>query len=99
MSAEAYAWIVIAAALVAANLPFLNERLLGVFKRKAATKSLRLRLFELLIFYGLVAVVAFFAERQLGPVYAQRWEFYATTVTLFVTLAFPGFVWRYLRKA
>ncbi|MEY4711160.1 MAG: hypothetical protein RIS88_610, partial [Pseudomonadota bacterium] len=26
----------------------------------------------------------------------QGWEFYAVTVTLFLTLAFPGFVYRYL---
>ena len=98
MSADAFAWLVIVTALVAANLPFLNERLLGVFKRQAATKSLGLRLLELCIFYGITASLAFLAERQLGPVYQQRWEFYATTVTLFVTLAFPGFIWRYLRK-
>jgi hypothetical protein len=28
----------------------------------------------------------------------QGWEFYAVTGALFITLAFPGFVWRYLVK-
>ena len=28
----------------------------------------------------------------------QRWEFYAALGFLFLTLAFPGFVWRYLRR-
>jgi hypothetical protein len=28
----------------------------------------------------------------------QGWEFYAVTGALFLTLAFPGFVWRYLFK-
>ena len=99
MSADVFAWLVIVVGVAAANLPFINERLFGVFKRQAPVKSLGLRLLELLFLYAGVAAIAYFAERQLGPVYAQRWEFFATTVTLFITLAFPGFVWRYLRKA
>ena len=32
----------------------------------------------------------------LGNRFVQAWEFYAITGTLFVTLAFPGFIYRYL---
>jgi hypothetical protein len=35
---------------------------------------------------------------MIGNVFVQRWEFYATTFTLFVVMAFPGFVLRYLLK-
>ena len=35
-------------------------------------------------------------ERALGQNQAQGWEFYAVTAALFLTLAFPGFVYRYL---
>ena len=34
-------------------------------------------------------------SRRIAP---QGWEFYAITATLFLTLAFPGFVYRYLYK-
>ena len=35
-------------------------------------------------------------EQSGGQIYPQGWEFYATTGALFLTLAFPGFVYRYL---
>jgi hypothetical protein len=31
-------------------------------------------------------------------VFSQTWEFYAISGCMFVVLAFPGFVLRYLRK-
>jgi hypothetical protein len=37
-------------------------------------------------------------EQAYGQIAPQGWEFYAITGTLFVTLAFPGFVYRYLLK-
>ena len=37
-------------------------------------------------------------ERHLGQIASQDWEFYAVTGELFLTLAFPGFVFRYLLK-
>jgi hypothetical protein len=37
-------------------------------------------------------------EQSAGQIYPQGWEFYATTGALFLTLAFPGFVYRYLFK-
>ena len=35
-------------------------------------------------------------EKHAGQIAPQGWEFYAITGTMFVTLAFPGFVYRYL---
>lgn len=82
-------------ALVAANLPFLSQRLLGVWP-VADVKPFRLRLAELVILYFLVGTVGLLLEKRAGQITPQGWEFYAITVTLFVTLAFPGFVYRYL---
>ncbi len=87
-------WLVLAAALVAANLPFLSERFLGL--RLPAPKGLALRLLELALLYLAVGGIGLALEQRLGQIYPQGWEFYAITATLFLTLAFPGFVWRYL---
>ena len=37
-------------------------------------------------------------EQSAGQIYPQGWEFYAVTAALFLTLAFPGFVYRYLLR-
>ncbi len=91
------AWGVILLALVTANLPFISERFLLV-RRLAEPKSLAVRLAELVVWYALVGGVALGLEQQIGQVAPQGWEFYVVTATLFITLAFPGFVYRYLYK-
>lgn len=83
-------------AFVAANLPFFSERLFLLFKLKAAAKPLVLRLFELLVLYFLVGLIAFLLESKLGAPHKQHWEFYAVTFSLFLVFAYPGFVYRYL---
>jgi hypothetical protein len=45
-----------------------------------------------------VGAVGLFLENRAGQIAPQKWEFYAITVALFFTLAFPGFVYRYLLK-
>jgi hypothetical protein len=37
-------------------------------------------------------------ERRIGQVQPQGWQFYAAFACLFITFAFPGFVWRHLRR-
>jgi hypothetical protein len=97
-------WIVVAVALAAANLPFANERVFGFVSLKptqteqARTKPFVARLLELLVLYFLVGLVGYLLESRIGNVFAQGWEFYAVTGCLFLVLAFPGFVFRYLRK-
>ena len=97
MASSAAAWLVIVFAVVAANLPFVNERLLVVGPRRVV-KSLGWRLLELMALYGLTIGLGMALEARIGQVQRQPWEFYAATAALFVTLAFPGFVWRYLRR-
>ena len=95
MSLTASIWFVIVLALAGANLPFLTQRLFGLVTL-SVPKSLALRLLELLVFYFLVGGLGLLLEKRAGQIAPQGWEFYAVTGALFVTLAFPGFVWRYL---
>lgn len=90
-------WMVLLAAAVGANLPFVTERLLAVFPRRNP-KTLWLRLAELILCYLLVGALGLALEQSAGQIAPQGWEFYATTATLFLTLAFPGFIYRYLYK-
>ncbi len=90
-------WLVVAVALAAANLPFVNERLFGVVPFKPV-KPFPVRLVELFVLYFLVGALAHLLESRIGNVFGQTWEFYAITGPMFVVLAFPGFVMRYLRK-
>ena len=97
MSNTVSVWLVVVVAFLAANLPFANQRLLGVlpFKRP---KPLALRLAELVLLYFLAGGLGLLLENRAGQIAPQRWEFYAITGALFITFAFPGFIWRYLWK-
>lgn len=92
------AWMVIGLAFVAANLPFLNDRWLAVWPGPAAGKRLWQRLLELLLWYLVVGGIGLALEQRAGQIYPQGWEFYAVTGSMFLTLAFPGFVFRYLAR-
>lgn len=99
MNTSLSTWLVIIAALFAANLPFFNQRLFAVFPLRAFSfKPFWMRLLELITAYFLIGALGFFLESSAGNRYEQNWEFYAITACLFVVLAFPGFVFRYLRK-
>lgn len=106
MDSSLAALLVIALALAGANLPFVNERLFGLVPVPGAKapegqgrgKAFVLRLLELVVLYFVVGLVAWLLESRIGSVFVQTWEFYAVTGCLFLVLAFPGFVMRYLRK-
>lgn len=105
MDSSLAALLVIALALAGANLPFVNERLFGLVPvpaGKTATeprnKAFALRLLELVVLYFIVGLVAKLLESRIGSVFVQTWEFYAVTGCMFLVLAFPGFVIRYMRK-
>lgn len=91
-------WLVILAAALAANLPFLSQRYFFFGPRAGEKKTLWLRLLELLVLYFCVGALALLLERRMGQISPQAWEFYAVTGALFLTLAFPGFVYRYLLR-
>lgn len=91
-------WMMIILAVFFANIPFLNERLFSVIPIRASIKPFWLRLIELAILYCAIGFIARLLEEHLGNVFEQKWEFFAITSFLFLVLAYPGFVLRYLRK-
>ena len=82
-------------ALVAANLPFISNRLFVIYRLNIG-KNLAARLGELVVWYLVVGAVGLSLEKSGGQIAPQGWEFYAVTGALFLTFAFPGFVYRYL---
>lgn len=98
MDVSLSSWFVILLAVLAANLPFVNERLFAAIPIGATVKSLWLRLLEMLVLYFLVLGAGYLLETRIGNAFSQGWEFYAITACLFIVLSYPGFVFRYLRK-
>jgi hypothetical protein len=56
------------------------------------------RLLELLLLFGATIGLGMLLEARIGQRHPQGWEFYAAAFAMFVTFAFPGFIWRYLRR-
>jgi len=97
MTTSTSVWLVLLLAVAAANLPFFTQKLLGVIPLQKP-KSLGVRLAELVVLYLVAGAVALLLEKRIGQIAPQTWEFYAITATFFLTLAFPGFVYRHLLK-
>ena len=97
MSRSAGVGLVLLLLVLAANLPFANERLFAIGPRREP-KSLAWRLLELACLGAAVIGVGFAIEARIGQRQPQGWEFYAALTCLMLTCAFPGFVWRYLRR-
>jgi hypothetical protein len=97
MTPAFYTYTVMVLAVLAANAPFLSQRW-ALIGPRPARKGLGGRLLELVVAYFLVGALALSFENALGQIAPQTWEFYAVTATMFITLAFPGFVFRYLLK-
>jgi len=98
MDVSLSSWLVILLAALAANLPFLSERVFGLISWRSATKPFWLRLLEMFCLYAALGLVASLLESRMGNRFPQGWEFYAVTGCLFIVLAYPGFVYRYLRR-
>lgn len=98
MDVSLSSWLVILLAVLAANLPFFSERVFGLLSWRRASKPFWLRLLELFALYLALGLIAFVLEARIGNRFRQGWEFYAVTGCLFIVLAYPGFVYRYLRR-
>jgi len=96
MNIDFYAYLVLFLALVLANLPFVNQRLLLVFPLKDGLKPLWIRMAELLLFFFIAGAISLGIEASLGQIYPQSWQFYVVGLSLFLVFAFPGFVIRYM---
>ncbi|NDY91436.1 DUF2818 family protein [Ideonella livida] len=88
--------IVLLSLAAAANLPFLSERWFLVIPRRLGTKGLAGCLLEWVVWMGLALGLGVALESWGGQRSPQGWAFYAAFVALGLTLAFPGFVWRFL---
>lgn len=89
-------------AVLAANLPFLNQQLFGLIPMSKSCdyrKPMWMRLLELVALYFVIGAIGYFFEANIGNTFKQGWEFYAVTGCLFLVLAYPGYVLRYLRKS
>lgn len=96
MTAATAAWIVILLALLAANLPWLSDRILFVRQPATGRKRTWVRWLEWLLLYFVAGGVALGFEQKIhGEIYRQDWEFYAVTLCLFLVFALPGFIYRY----
>ena len=87
--------IMLVIGILAANIPFLSERLFFVVAFKDGTKKFVWRLLEWIVLYFIVGGLAYLLESKLGTAQIQKWEFYAITFCLFLVFAYPGFVYRY----
>jgi hypothetical protein len=94
---SAAGWFIVFFAVVFANLPFANQRLLMVIPI-GRRKNAWIRLGELLVAYFIVGLFGHLLEARAGNAFDQGWQFYAVTFSLFVVFAFPGFTARYLVK-
>ena len=97
MASTAALWLLLLLAVLLANLPFVNERILAVVSRPG-DKAIGVRLLELLLYTGLTILVGRWLEGRSSQAAEQGWQFYAVMGCVMLTLAFPGFVWRYLRR-
>ena len=97
MGSSAAVWLILFLGVIAANLPFVNERLFMIGPNRAP-KAIAWRLLELVVMWGITLGIGFALEARVGQIQPQGWEFYAAMGFLFLTFSFPGFVWRYLRR-
>ena len=94
MTSSVFYLLFIVAAFGTANIPWLSDRFL-VFIR-VADKNIWQRWLEWLLLYVIIGVLAVGMEYKLtGVYYPQEWEFYVTTLCLFVVFSLPGFIYHY----
>lgn len=87
-------WLMIGLFALIANLPWIGNRVFFVFPMQA--KPVWVRLLELLLYYFVSLLIGIaFEHRFSGDIYTQQWEFFVTTLSLFLVLAVPGVVYRY----
>ncbi len=83
-------------ALFLANAPFFTGRFFLFGPSKAQRPGLLL--LELVVAYAAFVAAGMALESYVGQRQPQAWQFYAVSASLFLSMAFPGFVWRYLLK-
>lgn len=88
--------IFIFVAFIAANLPWISERIFGLIQIKSGKKLVWMTLLEWFTLYLLIGMMALGIEKKFtSDIYSQGWEFYASTFCLFIVFALPGFIYRF----
>ena len=94
LTTQTAVWLLLGLAVVAANLPWLSDRLFFFRIPASGEKSIWFRLLEWLLLYFLAGGIALGVEnKSAGNIFPQDWEFYAVTFCLFVIFALPGFIY------
>jgi hypothetical protein len=87
-------WLLLGLAVIAANMPWLSDRLFFIRTPAPGKKTIWFRLLEWLLLYFLAGGIAFGVEKKAaGNIFPQDREFYAVTLCLFVIFALPGFIY------
>ncbi|WP_297808440.1 DUF2818 family protein [uncultured Methylophaga sp.] len=87
-------WLMIALFVLIANLPWIGNRVFFIYPMPL--KPVWVRLVELMVYYFVSLMIGIaFEMRFSGDIYTQQWEFFVTTLSLFLVLAVPGVVYRY----
>jgi Protein of unknown function (DUF2818). len=88
--------LLLAIAIIAANLPWLSERIALVWAAPKKGKPEWVRLLEWVGLFGLVGLIGAGMEmRTQGQLQAQGWEFWVIALCLFAVFALPGFIYRH----
>jgi len=94
MTSQTAIVLLLALAVVAANLPWVSNRVLFIWLPKGGKPSW-VRFAEWLLLYFVVGGLALGLEQKsMGEIHTQDWEFYAVTFSLFLVFALPGFIYR-----
>jgi hypothetical protein len=100
MTEQTAVWMLLGLAFVAANLPWLSERIFFIQRPASGRKPVSSRLLEWLLMYFVAGGIALGVEQKVtGGTHVQDWEFYAVTACLFVIFALPGFIYHVELKA
>jgi len=91
-------WTLVIVTALAANMPFMNQRICLLGPQRVP-KTVTWHLLELCLNAALVFALGRWLESHVSQVAELRWEFFAIWICVFLTFAFPGFTWRYLRKS
>jgi hypothetical protein len=97
MNTVAAAVLLVSIALILANLPFVARKIFFVLAHPK--KTIWWCCLELLVYYGVFIGIGLAIEANVSRMQEKVWQFYAITALMFLVLAYPGFVWRFLRRS
>lgn len=64
----------------------------------ASLKPFISRLIEIFVLFLVTGTMALALEANMGSIFPKTWEFYAICASLYLVVAYPGFVLRYLTR-